>query len=289
MAYRSLRNDGGGARGKREALGVNDSLMERHRLATFRLPLRFHTHLLAVLRWSSPHFPLRPLGLWYAMRLLPFSLILALLAFEPALGVRPAKRHYTTHDYYVLEHNPNAGASLAETARSLGVEVVERAGELHNHWLVRTAKPPSQGLVGRDSEDRVYRALDEHRRRAASSLESRSEDASLSKRVSSSVKYLSRQELRQRVKRAPPPIPASRPQDSETALAVAQRMNIVDPEFPQQWHLVNDDFPQHMMNVTAVWDMGITGKGVISALVDDGLDYNSDDLAANFVRIFHAA
>ncbi|CAL1705543.1 unnamed protein product [Somion occarium] len=37
-----------------------------------------------------------------------------------------------------------------------------------------------------------------------------------------------------------------------------------------------------MMNVTAVWEMGITGKGVISALVDDGLDYNSDDIAANF-------
>ncbi|KAK7693948.1 hypothetical protein QCA50_003522 [Cerrena zonata] len=216
------------------------------------------------------------------MRLLPFSLILALLACDPVLGARPAKRHYTTHDYYVLEHNPNAGASLAETARSLGVEVVERAGELHNHWLVRTAKSPSQDLVGRDSEDRVYRALDEIRRRAESPLESRSEDASLSKRVSSSVKYLSRQELRQRVKRAPPPIPASRPQDSETASAVAQRLSIVDPEFTQQWHLVNDEFPQHMMNVTALWEMGITGKGVISALVDDGLDYNSDDIAANF-------
>ena len=37
--------------------------------------------------------------------------------------------------------------------------------------------------------------------------------------------------------------------------------------------------------VTPIWDMGITGKGVITALVDDGLDYNSDDLAANFVSI----
>ena len=218
------------------------------------------------------------------MRLLPFSLILALLAYEPALAARPAKRHYTTHDYYVLEHNPNAGASLAETARSLGVEVVEQAGELRDHWVVRTPKLPSQALVGRDSEDRVYRALDEIRRRATSPLESRSEDVLHSKRVSSSVTYLARQELKQRVKRAPPPIPASRPKDSETASAVAQRLHIVDPEFPQQWHLINEDFPQHMMNVSALWDMGITGKGVISALVDDGLDYNSDDLAANFVR-----
>jgi subtilisin family serine protease len=38
-----------------------------------------------------------------------------------------------------------------------------------------------------------------------------------------------------------------------------------------------------MMNVTGVWKEGVTGKGVISALVDDGLDYESRDLAPNFV------
>lgn len=70
---------------------------------------------------------------------------------------------------------------------------------------------------------------------------------------------------------------------AESSSSVAQRLEIVDPEFSRQWHLVNDDYPQHMMNVSRVWEMGITGKGVVSALVDDGLDYNSDDLAANFV------
>jgi kexin len=39
-----------------------------------------------------------------------------------------------------------------------------------------------------------------------------------------------------------------------------------------------------MMNVTPVWDMGFTGKGIISSLVDDGLDYTSVDLKDNFVR-----
>ena len=37
------------------------------------------------------------------------------------------------------------------------------------------------------------------------------------------------------------------------------------------------------MNVTALWEEGITGEGIITAFVDDGLDYTSDDLAANFV------
>jgi subtilisin family serine protease len=40
-----------------------------------------------------------------------------------------------------------------------------------------------------------------------------------------------------------------------------------------------------MMNVTGLWKEGVTGKGVISALIDDGLDYESDDLKANFVSL----
>ena len=43
-------------------------------------------------------------------------------------------------NYYVLEHDPRYGSSLDETARTLGVEVVEQAGELVNHWLVRVTK-----------------------------------------------------------------------------------------------------------------------------------------------------
>lgn len=42
---------------------------------------------------------------------------------------------------------------------------------------------------------------------------------------------------------------------------------------------------RHMMNVTGVWKDGITGKGVTSAMVDDGIDYENPDLAPNFVRL----
>jgi hypothetical protein len=41
-----------------------------------------------------------------------------------------------------------------------------------------------------------------------------------------------------------------------------------------------------MLNVTGLWKEGITGKGVVSALVDDGLDFESGDLAANFVSLY---
>ena len=208
------------------------------------------------------------------------GLVVALFVHS-ILAARPVKRQYDTHDYYVIEHDPSASASLDEVARALGVEVVDQAGELRNHYLVRTERP---SLSVRTEEDHVLRTFDNFRSRA-SSLHWRDEDVLLSKRVASSVKYLSRQTLRQRVKRAPPPIRPGDYADAPSADDVARAQNIVDPEFTKQWHLVNDNYPQHMMNVTALWEKGITGKGVITTLVDDGLDYNSDDLAANFVSI----
>lgn len=199
------------------------------------------------------------------------SLVLSVSSASAAGEVlRYAKRTYTTHDYYVLEHDPMLGVSVQECADALGVEVIEPAGELPNHWLLRAQKS------GSDAEDRVV----DERMRLADIL-------SLDKRdtLPLAIKHLARQIPRQRVKRAPapPPIP---PEDSDPkplSRAIAERLGIEDPMFKDQWHLVNEDYPEHMMNATPVWDMGITGKGIISCMVDDGLDFESEDLADNFV------
>jgi kexin len=66
---------------------------------------------------------------------------------------------------------------------------------------------------------------------------------------------------------------------------VAKRLGLKDPLFPEQWHIVNDDFPEHMMNTTPVWDMGFTGKGILTSFLDDGLDFETDDLKDAFVSI----
>ncbi|GAA6027029.1 hypothetical protein JCM8097_006052 [Rhodosporidiobolus ruineniae] len=60
------------------------------------------------------------------------------------------------------------------------------------------------------------------------------------------------------------------------------RFSIMDPLWPKQWHLVNEVMQENSINVTGVWDQGIVGQGVNVAIVDDGLDMHSDDLAANF-------
>ena len=213
---------------------------------------------------------------------LPFSLLFLLLSHHAVHALKPS---FETHDYYVLEHNPHVGPSLSQVASRLNVQVVERVGELKNLWVVRILKePPPTSIIERDKiEDRVFAALEALRR----PLSARDPDGHVARSIADSVKHLSRQELRQRVKRAPPPILPGGDEDGPSAHPLAQpvieKLGIYDPLFTQQWHLVNEEFPQHVMNVTRLWDMDITGKGVITALVDDGLDYESEDLADNFV------
>jgi len=163
------------------------------------------------------------------------------------------------------------------------VQVVERAGELDNFWVVRAPKQHSSSK--RDGEgDHVLARLASLR----SSHHARDPDSYAARRMADSVTHLSRQELRQRTKRAPPP---KRPGDEDDASnhplaqAVIDKLDIKDPLFPRQWHLVNEEFPEHIMNVTKLWEMDITGYGVVTALVDDGLDYESEDLADNFVSV----
>ncbi|CEP62617.1 kexin KEX2 LALA0_S05e09626g [Lachancea lanzarotensis] len=60
------------------------------------------------------------------------------------------------------------------------------------------------------------------------------------------------------------------------------RLTIEDPLFDRQWHLINTNFPGHDVNVTGLWYENVTGHGIVAAIVDDGLDFESEDLADNF-------
>lgn len=228
---------------------------------------------------------------------LPFCTVLLLspllaAALSPTSG--PAKRSYATHDYYVLEHDPSTHpfATLSEVSRALGVELVEQAGALKNHWLVRVTKdePRSQSWQGPRRDDALDRVLSRYNRlRAASaeSIHSRSTDHILA----SSIRGLEKQVPRLRTKRQQPTSPPPSAADLLTAKInqVATTLQIHDPEFPTQWHIINPQHPGMDLNVTGLWEMGVTGHGVISAIVDDGLDFESEDLAENFVSEFTLA
>lgn len=190
------------------------------------------------------------------------------------LSNKAAKRNYDLFDYYVLHHNPGA-LSLNDISSLLELEILEPVGELKDHWLLRTPKYRN-GASKRTARLWLDNLSRDH------SFQSRDEGY---RRVASAIKQLSLQTPRMRIKRTINPHETRQTVDwlSLNSSVVAAREGINDPLFSDQWHLVNDENPVHMVNTAPVWDMGITGEGVISTMVDDGLDFESDDLAANFV------
>ncbi|KAG8686070.1 pheromone processing endoprotease, partial [Ceratobasidium sp. 394] len=162
----------------------------------------------------------------------------AALAIALALGsaATPARRTYATHTYYVLHHDPGA-VDVSSVVAALGAEIVEQVGELANHWLLRVPK----------YADRVMHKRGMH---------------------THGIRSLEPQVLRQRTKRgAIPPLPRA---NLSTFDQIRDALEIRDPSFDKQWHLFNAMYPGKDLNVSGVWDMGITGKGVAACIVDDG-------------------
>lgn len=62
----------------------------------------------------------------------------------------------------------------------------------------------------------------------------------------------------------------------------SEKLDINDPTFIEQWHLINAMNPGNDVNVTGLWYEGIFGEGITSAIVDDGLDVDNPDLNENF-------
>lgn len=119
-------------------------------------------------------------------------------------------------------------------------------------------------------------------------LRSRSSPPRASRSASASnIISLDKQIIKKRVKRQIPaeylePAPRLWPRQSDQEPTVSQflrdiaeRFSIVDPLWPKQWHLANDKMQENSINVTGVWDQGITGEGIKVAIVDDGLDSRS--------------
>lgn len=211
------------------------------------------------------------------MQLLALFSLLASLASTSALS--PHARSYDTHQYYALELSTDSTAAhVSSVAVSLGVELLEQIGELDGHWLVRVpgSTPLSNSTIVAQHDDPIVKRWRGLRKR--------------SKRdgAPSSLRSLTPLHLRRRAKRDSSHIPRrSHPLSlrDDTELLYAQTdLGIADPMLNQQWHLINTEMADVELNVTGLWAKGITGTGVKVALIDDGLDFNSDDLKDNFVR-----
>ncbi|KAI7862118.1 peptidase S8/S53 domain-containing protein [Spinellus fusiger] len=188
---------------------------------------------------------------------------------------QPVKRDLSRH-YYTL-HFPqgnamDASAHARSIAQSLHVRYEGPVGELKTYYLV--SSPLS---TKRDDQDDVLAAFEEHKKQGLVRRET----------SWSMVNTIERQVFRRRIKRGPLPREylerAPVKLQGAAALKLAQNtLGIHDPGFPMQWHLVNQERPGLDINVVEVWRQGVTGNGSTVAILDDGLDYESEDLADNF-------
>jgi kexin len=215
-------------------------------------------------------------------------LLASLLAATSVVSTTPAKRTYDTHDYFALELAPTLSSeAVSNIASSVGVEVVEQIGELQGHWLVRAEKSDVErrGLASHSGPEHIMARWHDLKIRHETSPRSL---ASFRPYTHNSLRSLSHLTTRKRAKRVQPAILSTRddPVPDTRELEFAQStLNLRDPMFPEQWHLVNTDRPDIELNVTKLWSRGIDGRGVTVAIIDDGLDMHSDDLADNFVSL----
>lgn len=55
-----------------------------------------------------------------------------------------------------------------------------------------------------------------------------------------------------------------------------------DPYWSYQWYLNDGCIEGYNLNVTYAWRNGYTGKGVVVSIIDDGIEYNNNDLLLNY-------
>ena len=206
--------------------------------------------------------------------------LFALFCF--GLAEKPHVRKHHTHDYYAMHLDP--GVSPDHIASLLDLVYEGPLGQLQDHHTFSTL---------RRQEHPADSILEDLRKRR------RKRDGMQGAGVVDGILWSQKQKLKPRMHKRgtiPPPLEGAtiklpkavepRPVAVEAAVAmrqeVADRLNIRDPIFPDQWHLFNTVQLGHDVNVTGVWTQGITGHNATVVMVDDGIDMDSEDIKENY-------
>ena len=221
--------------------------------------------------------------------------LLALACLTSAANLRT--RNHDTHHYYALHLQPDT--SPQHVASALGLDYEGKLGELADH---HTFSSPHHRKHGADG---VLEDLRRRRRKRELSGNGVLEGVLWSQKQKPKPRMEKRNVLPPLPNRQAPPIagaiedaksgaPAAAtdlPISTESVAnpdAVAERtgleqsLSIEDPIFDEQWHLFNTMQLGHDINVTGVWQQGITGEGATAVMVDDGIDMYSEDLKDNY-------
>ncbi|KAK9728510.1 pheromone processing endoprotease, variant 2 [Basidiobolus ranarum] len=193
--------------------------------------------------------------MWLFTSLLPFAL-LSYNIVEASLPTWYTTRRHDNYNHYAIKINEFI--TPTEVSNLLDLEYVGSLDSLEGYHLFTTHKNNPVQV-----ETFLHNTL--HKRQ---------------NHPSRHIKHIYKESLRKRTKRAPIP-----PQKNHTDSQVHQVFDIAelkDPGFPKQWHLHNEDNVGNDLNILKVWQQGIFGNNVVVALLDDGLDMNSEDLKDNY-------
>uniref|UniRef100_A0A4W3K9N4 Neuroendocrine convertase 1 n=2 Tax=Callorhinchus milii TaxID=7868 RepID=A0A4W3K9N4_CALMI len=177
------------------------------------------------------------------------SAALALVAALCTVGtVRADNKQYVNEWAVEVVGGPELARTIAE---ELGYDFVGQIGVLEDHYLLRHGSHPRRS---RRSADDFTKQLSEDDR----------------------VSWAEQQYEKQRSKRYP-----RRPCKDCTAETMFN-----DVMWNQQWYLqdtrTSSFLPKLDLHVIPVWKKGITGKGIVLTVLDDGLEWNHTDIQANY-------
>lgn len=180
------------------------------------------------------------------------------------------KRDFESANYYVLQLDPMASScqEIAEKvwkSNEIIVESIGINGLLLDHCTVKVPKSVSSSLLRKRELENAHPGI-------------------IWSEIQTPVKRLFKRDP------LPPPPPPSPPPTNGTIAThplskierVRNALDLKDPGFEKQWHLLNTASPGFDLNVTGVWEQGITGTGVTVGFIDDGIDHENPDLKDNF-------
>ena len=218
-----------------------------------------------------------------------FLALLALACLSSLAGASP--RNHDTHDYYALHLSSHAPPQTV--ASVLGLDYEEPLGELPDHHTFSSPRHRKHGADETLEDLRLRRRrrdllgdkildgiLWSQKLRLKPRMQKRNVIPPLSGRQDSPADVVKPGKIA-----AAPPGPLEPVVNVDAVAerdAVQQELSIEDPIFDEQWHLFNTVQLGHDINVTGVWEQGITGEGATAVMVDDGIDMYSEDLKDNY-------
>ncbi|MBN3326312.1 NEC1 convertase, partial [Atractosteus spatula] len=176
------------------------------------------------------------------------SAVLAACVVLCYVDISAGERQYVNEWAVEIPGGLEAARAIAE---ELDYELVRQIGALENHYLFKHKSHPKRS---RRSAEHISKRLSEDER----------------------VSWAEQQYGKQRRKRV--------------ALGACADCSVEklfdDPMWNQQWYLqdtrTSPSLPKLDLHVIPVWKKGITGKGVVITVLDDGLEWNHTDIYPNY-------